>query len=97
MQERSFMQIGGLTGFVVLLLLFSYVIIHRNIKRRERIRSKLEESLRQNNDLQEMRKNIILTISHDIRGPLNVIGGSVELAMDAREKKKRNHHLKKAQ
>lgn len=94
MQERSFMQIGGLTGFVVLLLLFSYVIIHRNIKRRERIRSKLEESLRQNNDLLEMRKNIILTISHDIRGPLNVIGGSVELAMDAREKKKRDHHLK---
>lgn len=94
MRERSFMQIGGLTGFVVLLLLFSYIIIHRNIKRRERIRSKLEESLRQNNDLLEMRKNIILTISHDIRGPLNVIGGSVELAMDAREKKKRDHHLK---
>lgn len=94
MQERSFLTIGGLTGFTILLLLVSYVIIHRDIRSRERGRRKLEESLRQNNILLEMRKNIILTISHDIRGPLNVIGGSVELAMDAREKKKRDYHLK---
>ena len=94
MQEQSLMQIGGLTGLILFLLMASYIIIHRNIKSRERGRRKLEESLRQNNILLEMRKNIILTISHDIRGPLNVIGGSVELAMDAREKKKRDYHLK---
>lgn len=94
MQEQSLMQIGGLTGLILFLLMTSYIIIHRNIKNRERGRCKLEESLRQNNILLEMRKNIILTISHDIRGPLNVIGGSVELAMDAREKKKRDYHLK---
>lgn len=94
MQERSFLTIGGLTGLTILLLLVSYVIIHRDTRIRERGRRKLEESLRQNNILLEMRKNIILTISHDIRGPLNVIGGSVELAMDAREKKKRDYHLK---
>lgn len=40
-----------------------------------------------------MRKNIILTISHDIRAPLNVISGSAELAVDTREKKRRNTHL----
>ena len=28
MRERSFIQIGGLTGFVVLLLVISYIIIH---------------------------------------------------------------------
>lgn len=94
MQERSFLTIGGLTGLTILLLFVSYVIIHRDTRIRERGRRKLEESLRQNNILLEMRKNIILTISHDIRGPLNVIGGSVELAMDAREKKKRDYHLK---
>lgn len=94
MQERSFLIIGGLTGLTILLLFVSYVTIHREIRSRERGRRKLEESLRQNNILLEMRKNIILTISHDIRGPLNVIGGSVELAMDAREKQKRDYHLK---
>ena len=41
-----------------------------------------------------MRKKIILTISHDIRGPLNIIGGSAELALDTREKKKRDNYLK---
>ena len=40
----------------------------------------------QNYALLEMRKNIILTISHDIRAPLNIISGSAELAMDTREK-----------
>lgn len=34
-----------------------------------------------------------MTISHDIRGPLGSINGSAELAMDTREKKKRNNHL----
>ena len=37
--------------------------------------------------------SIILTISHDIRAPLNVISGSAELAVDTREKKRRNTHL----
>lgn len=94
MRKQSFLQISGLTGVVITLLLTLYIIIHRDIKYRERDRQKLEESLRQNNALLKMRKNIILTISHDIRGPLNVIGGSVELAMDVREKKKRDYYLK---
>lgn len=40
-----------------------------------------------------MRKKIILTISHDIRAPLSIINGSAELAMDMRDRKKRNGHL----
>lgn len=46
-----------------------------------------------NNELLETRKNIILTISHDIRAPLNIINGSAELAADIRDRKRRNHHL----
>lgn len=34
-----------------------------------------------------MRKQIILTISHDIRGPLGNISNCVELASETREKK----------
>ena len=40
-----------------------------------------------------MRKNIILTISHEIRATQNIISGSAELATDTREKKRRNNHL----
>ena len=63
--------------------------------KKERGRRKLEESNRKNAELLEMRKKIILTISHDIRSPLNSIIGYSELAMDTRDKKKRNQQLKK--
>ncbi len=32
-RERSFLQIGWLTGFILLLLVISYIIIHLNTKR----------------------------------------------------------------
>ena len=95
-REKSYRDIGLLTIFVLLMLLTSYGIIHRDLLQRERDRRKLEQSIRQNNALLEMRKKIILTISHDIRGPLNVISGSAELAIDTRDKKKRDGYLNNA-
>lgn len=95
-REKSYRDIGILTVFVLLMLLASYGIIHRDLLQRERDRRKLEDSIRQNNALLEMRKRIILTISHDIRGPLNVISGSAELAIDTRDKKKRDGYLNNA-
>lgn len=53
----------------------------------------MEGVIDRNNELLETRKNVILTISHDIRGPLNIIYGYVELAKDTRDRKRRNHHL----
>ena len=76
MRERSYRQMGGLTVLLIVLLLLSYIVILWDFRQKERTRHKLEESIRQNNLLLEMRKKIILTISHDIRGPLNIIGGS---------------------
>lgn len=95
-REKSYRDIGLLTIFVLLILLTSYGIIHRDLLQRERDRRRLEESIRQNNVLLDMRKKIILTISHDIRGPLNVISGSAELAIDTRDKKKRDGYLNNA-
>lgn len=69
------------------------MIIQRDIREKEKNRKRLEDTIKQNISLLEMRKNIILTISHDIRAPLNVIGGSAELAMDTRDKKRRDNHL----
>ena len=95
-REESYRDIGVLTAITLMMLFVSYVIIHRDMKRRDRNKRKLEESIRQNRSLLEMRKKIILTISHDIRGPLNVISGSAELAIDTRDKRKRDGYLNNA-
>lgn len=50
MREQSYIQIGGLTGFVLLLLVISYIIIHQNanhIKRYKREMTNLIKQLRQ--------------------------------------------------
>lgn len=91
--EHSSLVITGLIAFSIILLFVLYLIIQRDIKIKARNRKRLEETIEQNNALLEMRKNIILTISHDIRAPLNIISGSAELATDTREKKRRNNHL----
>lgn len=94
-RERTKVLLGGITAFIFLALLLSYIVIMRDYGRKERGRRKLEASNRKNAELLEMRNKIILTISHDIRGPLNNIIGYTDLAMDTREKKKRNLQLKK--
>lgn len=91
--ERSMSILTLLTLSAIVLLAVSYWIIQRDIRNKERGRKRLEKTIIQNTALLEMRKNIILTISHDIRAPLNIIGGSAELAMDTRDKKRRNNHL----
>lgn len=91
--EHSTLVITGLIIFSIILLFISYLVIQRDIKVKAKNRKHLEETIEQNIALLEMRKNIILTISHDIRAPLNVISGSAELAVDTREKKRRNTHL----
>lgn len=86
--ERSILIVTLLIISAIILL-----IIQRDIRQKEKTRKRMEETIKQNASLLDMRKNIILTISHDIRAPLNVIGGSAELAMDTRDKKQRNNHL----
>lgn len=82
MRERSFIQIGGLTGFVVLLLIISYIIIHRNITRIKRYKratadliEQQKQSIRQNEELIASRKKVVHTIIHELRTPLTAITG----------------------
>ena len=82
MRERSFIQIGGLTGFVVLLLIISYIIIHRNITRIKRYKretadliEQLKQSVEQNEALIASRKKAMHTITHELRTPLTAITG----------------------
>lgn len=86
MRERSFLQIGGLTGFMFLLLIVSYIIIHRDIRRMRRYKVKtvtlirqLHESDMQNRELISSRKKAMHTITHELRTPLTAIHGYAEL------------------
>ena len=86
MRERSFMQVGGLMGFVLLLLVISYIIIHhdaKNIKRYKRkmtdLIGQLEQSVQQNEALIASRKKAVHTITHELRTPLSAITGYTEL------------------
>lgn len=91
--NRSVRIITWLIVSAIVLLVISYLIIQRDLREKARTKKRLEETIEQNATLLEMRKNIILTISHDIRAPLNIISGNAELAMDTRERKRRNIYL----
>ena len=85
--------ITWLISVSMLLLLLSYLIIHREFKREAEQKVQMKKVIEKNNELLETRKNIILAISHDIRAPLNIINGSAELAKGTRDKKHRNIYL----
>lgn len=93
MRQCSFRLMSYVLLVAIALLVISYLIIQHDLRQKQKSRRVLEESIRQNKALLDMRKKIILTISHDIRGPLGNINGSAELAMDTRDKRKRNNHL----
>ena len=75
------------------LLFISFLIIRHDIRKEREGRAQLQRINRENEELLGMRKQIILTISHDIRGPLGNINNCVELASETREKKKREGYL----
>ena len=88
--ELSTRIITGLIIAALILLVIFYLVIQQDLKRDMRLRLKMEKIINKNHELLETRKNIILTISHDIRAPLNIINGSAELAADTRDRKRRN-------
>lgn len=92
-QRHSFRLIAGLVGAAIVLLIVSHIKIMRDIQCRERDRKSLEDALSQNRNLSDIRKKIIMTLSHDIRGPLNAISGSAELALDTKDRKRRNAYI----
>ena len=91
--DRSMHIITWLVISAIILIAASYLIIQRDLREKTKTRKRMEETIEQNTALLEMRKNIILTISHDIRAPLNIISGNAELAMDTRDRKRRNIYL----
>ena len=86
MHEQSFIQISGLTRFVFLLLVISYIIIHRNTNRIKRYKrettnliKQLQQAVEKNEVLIASRKKAVHTITHELRTPLTAIIGYTAL------------------
>lgn len=92
-QQESFNLFSIVMLVALILLIISFFIIRNDLRKEEKIKSKLKQVIDENEDLLEMRKKIILTVSHDIRGPLGNIRNCADLASDTREKKKREMYL----
>ena len=75
------------------LLIVLFIMTRRDILRDRKTKNRLQDIIRENKELLEMRKNIILTVSHDIRGPLGNIANCAELASGTSSKKKRDGYL----
>lgn len=95
MREHSFLFIGALTVFVILLLFLSYIIIHRNINRINRYRQEtsrligeLKHAIMQNEELTTVRRKTMQTITHELRTPLTAIYGYAELIPEERDAEK---------
>ncbi len=88
-----------ITCFIILLLLVSYIIIHRNITHIIRYKreaaeliEQLEKTNQRNTELLTDRKNMMLTVSHDLRAPLTAIFGYAELLSGEYRKEMREHY-----
>ena len=90
---KSFRLFAMVISIVVVLFIISFFIILSDLRKEEKIKLKLQQTVLENEDLLEMRKRIILTVSHDIRGPLGNIHNCADLASQTREKKKREPYL----
>ncbi len=94
MREKSFLQVGIITGVMLLLLIISYIIIHRYATRIKQYKRKttdligqLQKSVKQNESLIASRKKAMHTITHELRTPLTAIHGYAELMQDNEEEK----------
>jgi len=104
MRGQSFMQIGGLMGFVLLLLVISYIIIHYDVKRIKRYKwettdliSQLTKSVERNEALIASRKKAVHTITHELRTPLTAITGYAELLRKECSKGNNGHFIQSIQ
>mgnify|MGYP000370435734 FL=1 len=76
---------------IFLLSVLLYLIVHRDLKRKNKYQCELEISNREKQELLQSRQNMMLSIAHDLRSPLSTISGSLELYGKAEESSRPRH------
>lgn len=85
------LKIAGVLGGIVVLL-FSYFILS-DFFRAERFKKNLEESKNYAESLLKSREQLISTVSHDLKTPLNTISGYSELFENSSLSEKQKYYL----
>ena len=87
-------QVLKFTGVLggIIILIFSYIILSDFFKA-ERFKRNLEESKDFAESLLKSREQLISTVSHDLKTPLNTIGGYAELLKNSSVSEKQEHYI----
>lgn len=87
----NILRYAAIIGFLVILL-FSYYILS-DFFRAERFKKNLEKSKLYTERLLKSREQLISTVSHDVKTPLNTISGYSQLLHNTDLSKKQHHYL----
>jgi len=91
-RDRSFHTVSLLAVLVSSLTVLLYLIIHRDLNRISRYQRQLEASNRENTELLQSRKRMMLTIAHDLRAPLATIKRCAELLLGEEKKSRKDEY-----
>lgn len=98
-QDNSIRLFTAAISLSIILLFLSYLTIHRELRRNAREKRKREETIvkleasnAQNEELIRIRRNLMQSVTHDLRSPLAVISGNAELLLNDTEEDSRIRH-----
>lgn len=86
------LKLAGIFGLLIMLL-FSYIIITDFFKA-EKFKKRLQKEKQYSEDLLKSREQLISTVSHDLKTPLNAILGYSELVENTSLSEKQKHYIK---
>lgn len=78
-RRYSFRIILSIALISVLLIILLYLFIHTDIRKRQKYRTVLETACSRNEELLVSRRNLMLSVSHDLRAPLGTVCEFAEL------------------
>ena len=87
--QRETLHLVMWFGFAAFILaLIFYWLFHRDANERHRNKMLLEQSYQHNEELLTLRRNMMLTVSHDLRSPLTSIMGYADLIAETTKDEK---------